>query len=220
MGAIMVGLGLLLTHLLASRGVGSWDERVNTWFVARRTPLLNTMTSYLTTVGSTLTVMAAALVSVVVLSLRRLWREVGVIVIALAVEVLVFLATTSIVNRPRPTVPRLDQSPPTSSFPSGHTAAAIALWVALAIVVTVHVRNAFARMLVWIVAIGLPILVGLSRIYRGMHHPTDVMAGVLLGAGAIVTALLAVRAASRVDEIRGLPLAAAGAKDASVEVPS
>ena len=218
MGVIMVGLGLLLTHVLAGGGVGSWDERVNTWFVARRTPMLDTLTSYFTTVGTTVTVMAVALVSVIVLATRRLWREVGLIVIALSVEVVVFLATTLVVSRPRPTVPRLDPSPPTSSFPSGHTAAAIALWVALAIVVTMHVRNAVVRTIVWVVAVGLPILVGLSRLYRGMHHPTDVMASLVLGVGAIVTAVVAVRTAARVHEVREYPPAAAGAPDTTVAV--
>jgi membrane-associated phospholipid phosphatase len=219
-GAIMVGIGLLLTHVLVHGGVGSWDERVNNWFVEQRTPSLNAMTDYLTLVGSTVAVVAVGLVSVIVLAIRRLWREVGVIVVALSVEVSVFLTTTLVVGRPRPTVPQLDPAPPTSSFPSGHTAAAVALWIALAIVVTMHVRNAFVRALVWIVAVGLPILVGLSRLYRGMHHPTDVLAGVLLGIAAILTAVVAVRTASGVHEIRGLPPATTGARETSVEVPS
>jgi len=205
MGAVIVGLGLLLTHVLLSGGLGRWDERVNEWFVTQRTTSLNTITSFGTTIGSTGTVVAVAAITVVVLAIRKLWREVGLIVIALSVEVLVFLMTTVIVNRPRPTVVRLDPSPPTSSFPSGHTAAAIALWVSLAIVISMHVRNAAVRTLVWLVALGLPVFVGLSRLYRGMHHPTDVMASVLLGAGALVTALLAVRAASAVAEIRRSP---------------
>jgi membrane-associated phospholipid phosphatase len=146
-----------------------------------------------------------AVVAVVVLAVRRLWREIGLIAVALCVEVSVFLTTALIVNRPRPTVPRLDRSPPTSSFPSGHTAAAIALWISLAIVISMHVRNAFVRAVVWIVALGLPVFVGLSRMYRGMHHPTDVAASILLGAGALVTALLAVRAASAVAELRHRP---------------
>jgi undecaprenyl-diphosphatase len=166
---------------------------------------LNTITSVGTTIGSTVTVVAVAAVAVVALAIRRLWREIGLIVIALSLEVLVFLTTTLIVNRPRPTVPRLDPAPPTSSFPSGHVAAAIALWVSLAIVITMHVRNAFVRALVWMVALGLPIFVGLSRMYRGMHHPTDVVASVVLGAGAVLTAILAVRTASAVAEMRRRP---------------
>ena len=202
LSAIIIGLGLLLTHVLVHGPVGGWDERVEDWFVTQRTSSLNAITSVGTTIGSTLTVVAVALVAVAVLALRRLWREVGLIVIALSVEVVVFLFTTVVVNRPRPTVPQLDRSPPTSSFPSGHTAAAIALWVSLAIVITMHVRNGFVRVVVWIVAVGLPVFIGFSRLYRGMHHPTDVAAAVVLGAGAVVTALLAVRAASEVAELR------------------
>jgi membrane-associated phospholipid phosphatase len=204
-GAVIVGLGLLLTHVLLSGAWGRWDEGANDWFVTQRTTSLNAITSVGTTIGSTGTVLGAALVSVAFLAIRRLWREVGMIVIALAVEASVFLMTTLIVNRPRPTVLRLDPSPPTSSFPSGHTAAAIALWVSLAIVISIHVRNAAVRTIVWVVGLGLPVFVAISRLYRGMHHPTDVMGSVVLGAGAILTALLAVKTASAVAEIRREP---------------
>ena len=45
-------------------------------------------------------------------------------------------------------------------------------------------------------AVLLPIYVGVSRVYRGMHHPTDVMASVVLGAGALSFALFAVHSAA------------------------
>lgn len=221
MSAIILGLGLLLTHVFLHGAIGRWDERVNEWFVTQRTMTLNSVTSIATTIGSTGPVLAVGFASVILLAMRRLWPEIGIIVVALSVEVLVFLMTTIVVNRPRPTVPRLDPSPPTSSFPSGHTAAAIALWVSLAIILSPHVRNALLSTIVWIVAIGLPIFVGISRLYRGMHHPTDVMAGVLLGAGAVATAVLAVRAAARVAEIRRRsPTVVTSKDDTSVEVAS
>lgn len=205
LGAITVGLGLLLTHVLLHAGIGPWDEHVNDWFVTRRTSTVNGITAVGTTIGSTTTVLAVAAVAVVVLAFRRLWREIGIIVIALTVEVAVFLTTTVIVHRPRPTVAQLDPSPPTSSFPSGHMAAAIALWISLAIVISMHARNAVVRTLVWIVAVALPIFVGLSRLYRGMHHPTDVLASILLGGGAILVAVLAVAASSAVAAIQRPP---------------
>ncbi len=202
MGALIVGLGLLLTHVLLDGGLGRWDDRVDAWFVARRTPSLNTVTSFATTIGSTGVVVAVAALVAVVLAFRRLWREVGMIVIALAVEASVFLTAAVIVNRPRPSVPRLDPSPPTASFPSGHTAAAIVLWVSLAIVFSTRVRSSLGRAVVWIIAIGLPVFVGISRLYRGMHHPTDVFASVILGVAAVLIALLAVRSASGVARLR------------------
>jgi undecaprenyl-diphosphatase len=90
----------------------------------------------------------------------------------------------------------------TSSFPSGHTGAAIVTYIALAIVISSHLRNAALRVAIWIVAVLLPMYVGLSRVYRGMHHPTDVLASVVLGTGALCFALLAVHATAVVAERR------------------
>jgi undecaprenyl-diphosphatase len=87
--------------------------------------------------------------------------------------------------------------PPTSSFPSGHTAAAIALYVGVAILVSEHVRNTLVRAAAWFVAVGTATTVGLSRMYRGMHFATDVFAGIFLGAACLVVATLTVRAVSR-----------------------
>jgi undecaprenyl-diphosphatase len=189
----MVGLGLLLTHVLQHGAVVRWDEHVNNWFVAQRSPAGNSVTSVATTIGSTPTVLIVAAVSVIVLAIRRLWREIELVVLALVLEVLVFLMTTVLVDRPRPSVPRLDSAPPTSSFPSGHTAAAIALWISLAIVLSIHIRNPFVRAVAWFLAVAIPLFVGISRLYRGMHHPTDVIASVVLGSGAVMVALFAVR---------------------------
>jgi undecaprenyl-diphosphatase len=63
-------------------------------------------------------------------------------------------------------------------------------------------RNAFLRAVVWILAVALPIVVALSRLYRGMHHPTDVTASVILAAGALMFGLLAVRTGAAVAERR------------------
>ena len=56
------------------------------------------------------------------------WREPLFIAVTMVTELSAFLVTTLLVHRPRPAVPELDISPPTSSFPSGHTAAALALF--------------------------------------------------------------------------------------------
>lgn len=196
LSVLIVGIGLLLTHLLLSGAVGRWDEHVNEWFVRQRTAGLDRVTSFGTTVGSTGTVVGVAAVVIAILAFKRRWREAAFIFIAMVLEVTVFLTTTLLVNRPRPTVVRLDPSPPTSSFPSGHTAAAIALWWSLAIVILAHVRNTLVRILVWTLALVIPVFVAVSRLYRGMHHPTDVMGSVVVGVGALLISLLAVRAAS------------------------
>jgi undecaprenyl-diphosphatase len=65
--------------------------------------------------------------------------------------------------------------------------------VGLALIVTSLVRNLLVRALVWSLAVVLPIAVALSRLYRGMHHPTDVIASVIGAAGCLAFALLATR---------------------------
>lgn len=96
-------------------------------------------------------------------------------------ELLVFYAVTAIVHRPRPPVVRLDVAPPTSSFPSGHTAAAFALYGCIAILVLwIYGRRPATRVAV-VVLFCLPFVVGRSRLYRGMHYPSDVLAGALTG---------------------------------------
>jgi undecaprenyl-diphosphatase len=198
MAAVMVGLGLLLVHVLAPGGLGRWDASVNDWFVTQRTTTLNAVTRWGSDLGATLTIVGIALVAAVALAIARTWDAVRFVVISLVIEVSVFLISTVFVNRPRPDVHRLDISPPTSSYPSGHTAAAIVLYVGLALVVSTLTRNAILRAIAWILAVALPIVVGLSRLYRGMHHPTDVLASVILGIGALLLGLLAVRTGSAV----------------------
>jgi undecaprenyl-diphosphatase len=115
------------------------------------------------------------------------------LVLALALELAVFLSVTWVVARPRPDVVRLNASPSTSSFPSGHTAAATVLFAGLAIIITCCTPNMLLRVLSYVFAVAAALLVGFGRVYRGMHHPTDVMAGVVLGVGCLVVAVLVVR---------------------------
>ena len=202
LAGVMIGLGLLLTHVLSPAGGGRVDAAVSRWFVSVRTPMWDTVTAIGSDLGSTGVVIGVAVLAGIVLAIGRHWRQIGFLACALTLEFTVFLLSTVLVDRTRPQVPRLDVTPPTSSYPSGHTAAAITLYVALAIVIWSLVRSSVIRTLAWIIAIVVPIFVGVSRLYRGMHHLTDVLASVLLGCGALLFALLATRSAVAVSEER------------------
>ena len=202
LAGVVVGLGLLLTHVLSPAGGGRVDAAVSRWFVTVRTPTWDTVTSIGSDLGSTGVVIGVAVVAAIVLAIGRHWRQIGFLACALTLEFTVFLLSTLLVDRTRPLVPRLDVTPPTSSYPSGHTAAAIVLYVGLAIVIWSLVRSTAIRTIVWIIAVAIPIFVGISRLYRGMHHLTDVLASVLLGCGALLFAVLATRSAVAVSEER------------------
>jgi undecaprenyl-diphosphatase len=83
------------------------------------------------------------------------------------------------------------------------------------------VRNLLLRVVVWSVAVGVPIAVALSRLYRGMHHPTDVMASVIGAAGCLAFALLATRTGLVVAEREDATESDPGEPDpVSVRVPT
>src|SRR6478672_4338625 len=187
--AACIGLGLLITDAAATAGIRHWDVSVNRWFVRQRTGAIDSMTAVGSHLAETPTVIAVGLVVVALVWWRR--RDlyaVGILVVGLTLEVTVFVTTTLFVDRARPPVHRLDTAPPTSSFPSGHTAAAIVLYIGLIIVVHRVWRRNAATIGVAVVLALVPVVVGLSRLSRGMHHPTDVIAGALLGTVALLVA--------------------------------
>ena len=194
----LAGVGLLITHVLA----GSWpvreDQLVSRWFATRRTPALDTLTHYGTLLSDTFTAIALSIVLVLVLRwwLGR-WRESIAVAVAILGELFIFLLVTNTVDRPRPPVPRLDVAPPTSSFPSGHTAAAVALYGCLAVIVLRQMATRWAAWLIAVLCFCVPVIVAVSRVYRGMHYVSDVVFGAL-GGGAwlLITVLVVVPAAT------------------------
>jgi undecaprenyl-diphosphatase len=86
------------------------------------------------------------------------------------------------IDRPRPQIiPRLIQVGGLS-FPSGHAVTASAMYLTLAILASRHLRRPAQRVALFGIAALLILTVGFSRIYLGVHHPSDVMSGTLLGA--------------------------------------
>jgi undecaprenyl-diphosphatase len=130
-------------------------------------------------------------------AILRRWHVFAFVLGAIAVEVATYRVTSLIVHRQRPSVPRLDPEhlPVNQSFPSGHVAASVVVYVGLALLISSRVRDRRLLIPVWALAVALPLLVALSRMYRGMHHPLDAAFGILMGLAAIAIALFAVRAA-------------------------
>jgi membrane-associated phospholipid phosphatase len=179
---VLAGVGWVLSHVVQNDSLGRADTGVSRWLARERSPDLNDVTAVTTEIGGTLTVTVLAVLSVAVAAfVWRRWREPMMVAVAVAGEVAIFLAVTLLVDRKRPPVPHMDEAPPTSSFPSGHTAATIALWGALAVLASERARSALVRGLFLALAVVLPVLVASSRMYRGMHYLSDVLGGVLLG---------------------------------------
>jgi membrane-associated phospholipid phosphatase len=158
-----------------------------------RTGALDTITAFWTTAINTLPAVVVALLVELRLSLWRRWRDVVVVVSGLALELSVFLTVNALVDRPRPDVERLGELPHTSSFPSGHVAATIVLYGSVALFVSLSRRRAAVQWLAWSAVVVFAGSVAFSRVYRGMHHPSDVVVGALLGVACLSVAVLATR---------------------------
>jgi undecaprenyl-diphosphatase len=188
---VMVSLGLLVTRVLGDWWPLDREDAVNTTLERGRTPFGDSVTLVMSHIAATPVIIATMLV--VALGLRWTldrWRE-GLFVIAATVgQAITFVTTAALVARDRPGVDRLDASPPTSSFPSGHTSAALALYLSLATVLIRTVRLPRLRYVIAALCLIPPLLVAYARLYRGMHHPSDV-AGSLVNAGLCL--LLAAR---------------------------
>ena len=90
-------------------------------------------------------------------------------------------------------VHRLETLPVNASYPSGHTAASVALFGGLLLVLASRVESLALRIMLWSLVIVIPAFVIWARLLRGMHHVTDTAAGVILGILALCITVFAAR---------------------------
>ena len=194
--ACSIALGFLVNEVVLSfDDIAALDERFPRWLESQRTDGL-TDASW---VGSELSggYMIPAVIAIVglVMVVQRKWLIAAYVLFCVAVESATYRATTLFVERRRPDVERLESLPVDASYPSGHTAASIALYSGLALLLTSRSARGPWRVAIWAVALAIPPIVGLARIYRGMHHPIDVLAGIPIGIAAILVVVFACRVA-------------------------
>jgi len=173
----VTGVGLLVTDVF-----GLDEGGANRAFVEVRTDRWDAITSFVSSMGNTQVLMATCAGIVLFLWWRsRQWWFAVVPALSLSIQVSIFLTASMLVARERPAVEQLDQAAPTSSFPSGHTGATTSVYLALALCAS-RIQAAWLRVTVQLLCVAVAGGVALSRVYRGMHHPTDVLAGLMLGA--------------------------------------
>lgn len=203
LAGLMMLLGLFLTDmLLPFHGFGHDDEHVNVVLAAHRTGSLNTASDVMSGIADVYAIPALIALTVIAAAIKRHWRIAGFVLAAICLESGTYRVTSWVIERHRPEVHRLDKLPVMASYPSGHVAASVAVYIGLALLLSSRWESRVLRIPVWVIALAIPPLVALARMYRGMHHPTDTLAGLLLGIGALSIALFAARCAGGVAERR------------------
>jgi membrane protein DedA with SNARE-associated domain/membrane-associated phospholipid phosphatase len=147
-----------------------------------RTAWLTSVVKVFTALGSGAVIWTLAGLGAVVLAWRRRWAEFWVLVAGMAIVIVGVHELKAAVDRPRPIDSLVDTAG--SSFPSAHAAySTFYVWLAVTIVMRLRVGMARATAVVT-TGVVLTALIGLSRVYLGVHYLSDVSAGWALGAAA------------------------------------
>jgi undecaprenyl-diphosphatase len=184
---ILVAIGAAIVHVLGDGPLGELDLNAADWFADQRSHTVNHLAQIGAGLADAYTLIPAfAIASVILVMVFKRWNETVFLLTAILMEKAVFVTTTYIVSRDRPPVGQLDGAPPTSSYPSGHVAAAVVFYTVCAIIICWHSRSVIVRALVWTIAVVVPIFVAISRMILGMHFLSDVVVGAALGVVSIV----------------------------------
>ena len=184
MRVLAILLGLAVLTALAGIGVRAWapsfDAQALQAIAGGRNATLTSIAWVVTQAGS---FVLLAPLSIAFLLLRR-WKrpadDIALVVIAAGSAVLPFVVKL-IVARPRPTIEHLSHLS-SLSFPSEHTTQAAAIYLAIAIMLSQSLTRGWREA---VIAFGvlIALAVAWSRVYLGVHYPTDVAAGLVLGWG-------------------------------------
>jgi undecaprenyl-diphosphatase len=193
-----------LTEDVLENEVAGVDDQATRFIVQRREPWLTTSMLAITWLGDAAVLIPVALaVGLYATHRLRTRRPLVLLALGLAGSAVLVQLIKFLVARPRP-----DEGLVTAlgySFPSGHSTAAAAGWGTLALVLFGLTRRWGTRVAMTAGTVAVVLLVGTSRVYLGVHEPTDVLGGWVLGVGwvAAVTTSLHVYSARRNRTRRG-----------------
>jgi membrane-associated phospholipid phosphatase len=207
--ATVVFAGLTVAILSDVAVVQGADDYIHGWVVANRSSWSVSLARVITWGGATAFVLPALFaVGVIVQGRGRPTRGrlgAGLLLVAIGgVGVYVGLVINNWVGRPRARIEDWAGVAGGPSYPSGHTTAATLFAILCAWAVTARVAPGRARVLVWSAAVLFALAVGWTRVWLGVHWPSDVTGGLLYGVAWSATCL-AVVARCRSRRVRARP---------------
>lgn len=185
----VVVLFLATASLVTSGGAQAFDEAFVRAMRTEADPAISAGPAWLTPLahaatelGGTPLLTLATLILAGWFAMRREWRFLAILLAAALGETLLSSVLKDLFDRPRPdVVPHLVHVS-SESFPSGHASSAAAIFLTIAALVAARMQTRALRIYVFAAAGLLALLVGASRVYLGVHYPTDIIGGWSLGA--------------------------------------
>lgn len=194
---ILIGIGLTVISLVVfikirgevfEKDFENFDTQIINSLYLLRTPYLNQIMIFFTYLGGQIMV-ALSVVFTSVLLIRKHKREAFLFTFILVMAALIDNILKDIFQRPRPyfypLVVERDYS-----FPSGHAMDSMVFYATLSYLFFHFTKNKKLSILVSVISFVLVVLIGLSRIYLGVHYPSDVLAGFVGGQAWFASVLL------------------------------
>jgi undecaprenyl-diphosphatase len=175
------GVFILFAALVEGGITQQIDESVLHWFEARRTPALNEIMLEITTLGNgAVLIMIVAIASVFLWLTHHRWSVYILLVGVFGGKLLNNILKVGF-SRARPDMIEWVDHVSSKSFPSGHAMASMIAYGSVAYLVARLEPTARLRWTTWFLATLIILAIGISRIYLGVHYPSDVLAGFIAG---------------------------------------
>ncbi len=174
-------LGWLVTGPYKS-WVAGFDSSIRYTMRQIQSPMWTQLFLTVTKLGSTVYLVIIGVGAGLLFLFYRLFRSLFFFTVAMAGQAALHHTFKWFFARPRPSNLINYRAPESTSFPSGHAIAALCLFGMIAWIVTREIESPAIKVGIWIFTAVLVFLIGVSRVYIGIHYPTDVLAGFVGGA--------------------------------------
>ncbi|WP_158233779.1 phosphatase PAP2 family protein [Sporosarcina sp. P3] len=175
---LFTGIFAYIARSIHVQSISSFDEPIIDFVQSAESPGLTSIMKLFTTIGSTTSVALLALLTLGVLVWKKHRAQAVLFAIALAGTGILNQLLKFIFKRERPDFHRLIDIGG-YSFPSGHTMMAFSLYTILAYIVWRNLVNSGSRVAIILLAAMMIVMIAVSRIYLGVHFPSDIVGGVL-----------------------------------------
>lgn len=180
LSVLLIGF-IILTFLVVTNNIKTFDDSIYNFLFSLRSKYLDLYFINITKFANTISILV-----LVIILLLTLKKEDGIILgISTISSVVVNTIIKNIVRRPRPSHLRLITQGG-YSFPSGHSMISVCVYGLLIYLVIKNIKNIKLKVTLIIILLLLIFSIGLSRIYVGVHYPSDVLAGYLLAASILI----------------------------------
>lgn len=190
---ILVMVFIQLINEIREQDMVSMDHKVLAWTNSIITPWLIEVMKFITMLGNISTLIVVISLTILLLLAGRRYGEAVFFAVAAVTTPILNVGLKSWLQRERPDFNRLIEVTG-FSFPSGHAMGSCVIYGMIGWLLSRLVRSRPAKLAIWTLTFGVILMIGYSRIYLGVHYPSDIVAGLAAGVVWLLLCLLALKA--------------------------